>query len=92
MQWTSFNDVRGTPIYEGDITRSGTVRHGVYHEYRPDFFGPTACFGWYLESWWFEVGRWPLQTAIAGSDFSSIEVLGNVHEHPDLINTFCVVR
>ena len=75
-QYTGLTDKNGTRIFEGDIVRYGDTIHQVVFEQRND----TAYFGLvYSEIETMPFGHY--------QDLKQIEVIGNIYDNPELIET-----
>lgn len=71
-QFTGLHDANGREIYEGDVVSTGA--HGA----------ATAVVYWRQDG----IGGFCLQSSFSPDtmyDTSRIEVIGNIHEHPELI-------
>lgn len=71
MQFTNMHDKNDHPIFEGDIMQHGDKRHLVE-------WGDNCYI---LKK--ISIG---LTTDGVGHNFDDGEVIGNIHEHPDLLN------
>lgn len=73
-QFTGLTDRDGVKIFEGDIVRYGDTIHSVVFEQR----NGTAYFGLIYS---------PFETLPFGhyQDLKQIEVLGNIHDNPELL-------
>lgn len=78
-QYTGLTDKNGKRIFEGDIV------HGNLPDlsYEPDRIGVVkwGLFGWIVG---FNVPEWKMPRIGFGS-FGDIEVIGNIHDNPELL-------
>ncbi len=77
MQWTGLTDKAGVDIYEGDIVNYGSDKNMVVI-----FHKDCAGFGLRKAGW--------MHTHFFGEsieDSSKCEVVGNIYDNPELLNT-----
>jgi len=76
MQWTGLRAVEGTDIYDGDIVRTGNKKYGY-----------TFVVSWGTLFEGGEDGDFEVGTGfnVSTHDPNTYVVLGNVHQHPELI-------
>jgi len=72
MQFTGLLDAKGKEIYEGDIV-DGTLDVGMENGCTEDFRAPVV---------WSDMGYWDI-----GAPASEVEIIGNIHENPELLTT-----
>ncbi len=72
MQFTGLLDKLGREIYEGDIVKHPWLSKGKDDEYGIIEFKNDA----YFHHWVIEFGCW---------DDKEFEIIGNIHENPDLL-------
>lgn len=90
MQYTGLTDKNGTKIFEGDIVQSITEdtnekRFAVikFGKYRDDNFEDSAI-GFYFECGGYQFSMFNGEAQ--GYDFPSfVEVIGNIHDNPELL-------
>lgn len=71
LQWTGLHDMNGVEVYEGDITKSKNGNFIEVVEWTP---------------YWGDVFAGPGWKPFIGAEFPyDFEVIGNVHEHGDLL-------
>ncbi|MBE9572956.1 MAG: hypothetical protein IMF11_20215 [Proteobacteria bacterium] len=87
MQYTGLKDKNGTEIYEGDLLEMPTL--GINEVVFGDF-----CIG--TDDWQVEhktigfVIKWKDDsgyTGLSAEDTKDYKVIGNIHQHPDLLKT-----
>ena len=78
-QFTGLHDKNGKEIYEGDIVR-GTTEYFVTEVTGVIVFGGMAFNASNNNGWFFTVTSPEIQ------QLSELEVIGNIHENPDLLN------
>lgn len=79
-QYTGLVDVNGTEIYEGDIVRMHVIILSP-----DDKIGVVKYSPQYGYSIYFTSGRVARQEYWATADKHTIEVIGNIHENPELL-------
>jgi uncharacterized phage protein (TIGR01671 family) len=77
MQYTGLKDKNGVEIFEGDIVRETSIESDK-KAIGPIYFSEEgAC--WFVD--YGKLGRYP----IAARDYYGIEIIGNKHENPELL-------
>lgn len=79
--WTGLNDKNGTHIFEGDIVRSDYNNHQAQVTFEEDCFETDGEGEHVIGFWW---GNEGFASDVDGGT-SKYEVIGNVHENPDLL-------
>lgn len=85
MQYTGLKDINGKEIYEGDIVKSGSRTMQLV-------FKQEACQFWLIWKDYDGINRFKPLTATYWDDNNSfindsIQVIGNIYENPELLNT-----
>ena len=85
MQYTGVIDKNNIPIYDGDIVTDGEIIGEVYfHDYM-GYSNKIGHLAWYVGD-----RTNPLRGVALGpcEDKYTWEIMGNIHEYPDLIKTY----
>lgn len=91
-QYIGLKDSKGREVYENDIVRLSMIKHRVQNA------GPFVCSVWYdVNRFQFGFGKARVGSGDAPQfcftpgydhiDWSSFEVIGNIHESPNLLNS-----
>ena len=75
MQFTGLTDRNGVDVYESDVVRDGDVIGIV------EYVSDSAAF---IVDYSGGAGRW---LARLDAESETTEVIGNIHEHPELLET-----
>lgn len=94
MQYTGLKDKNGTEIYEGDVVQVkyktsswgrkinynfvGQIKFGLFLSHEKE-----GCFD-EIEGWYISVSPHGQKESLGNHDYAS-EVIGNIHEHPELL-------
>ena len=78
VEYTGLHDCNGTPIYEGDIVRCG------WH-YGDDFGEPVGEMEFTNQVVEYSIGAQGAGFDLNVHGMENAEVIGNIHQHPDLI-------
>lgn len=77
-QYTGLKDKNGKEIYEGDI---------FSYDFHDDSYGEIVfCDGAFMKEWVTSEGEY-LTTYIEKIDLEMFEIIGNIHENPELLET-----
>ena len=79
-QYTHLNDKNGKEIYDGDIVEGGASQNGVVTFENGTFTVWKTPLGWMVEDLGYEESPYVLLPE------SWAEVIGNIHDNPELIN------
>ena len=77
MQYTGLTDDNGKEIYEGDVVKVGVICITGVRELLGDVVYERGCFKIRLNDYVYDF--------ISFDGVTSIEVVGNVYEHPELL-------
>ena len=78
MQYTNLKDKNGGEIYEGDIYKHAPHEYG-FHRNDPDLYVVESMQNFFEEKGLYE-GEY-------GDDFGFVEVIGNIYENPELLES-----
>ncbi len=92
IQFTGLKDKNGKEIYEGDILDvDGREEYRGNKKYRGTFVVESELSGWGYEFHWRNISGYECSTHIMGfpaeGQSQNIEVIGNIYENPDLLQT-----
>ena len=79
VQFTGLLDKNGKEIYEGDIVRYNKTNEKTTTTVAEVFWNTLGMGGWWLVDL-------PDRYHSGGMHIDSIEVIGNIHENPELLN------
>ena len=85
MQSTGITDKNGKEIFEGDIVRAEHENFSM--DEVPPEYKPYIGFIKYIKTGYSIITKDTYHPCLSNIRITNIEVIGNVHEHPHLLNT-----